>query len=102
MEDMHDSSSPHQPIPATGIAGGVLRLMYLEVHTMNQKQINTDRWDDDSVVVNFDLVDLDKGDVVGQAGYVHIRMEDNAFTVTAFNADGDVVSETHMPFDFKG
>lgn len=69
---------------------------------MNEKQINTDRWDDDSVVVNFDLVDLDKGSIVGQAGYVHIRKEDNAYTVTAFNADGDVVSETHMPFDFKG
>lgn len=69
---------------------------------MNEKQINTDRWDDDSLVVNFDLVDLDKGDVVGQAGYVHIRKEDKAYTITAFNADGDVVSETHMPFDFKG
>lgn len=69
---------------------------------MNKKQINTDRWDDNSVVVNFDLVNLDNGGVVGQAGYIHVRMEDNSFTITTFNADGDVVSFNQMPFDFKG
>lgn len=67
-----------------------------------KKVINTDYWDDDSVVVNFDLVDTDDNHtVVGQAGYVHVRMDDG-YVVTVFNADGDVVSEMHIPFEFKG
>ena len=68
---------------------------------MNEKQINTDCWDDDSVVVNFDLVDLENNNVVGQCGYVHVRIETKEFTITVFNADGDTVSETHLPFKFK-
>ena len=65
----------------------------------NKIVMETDRLDDGSAVINFDLLDnnyeLDK---VG--GYVMARMEDNAFVVNVFNARGDVLSETVVPFNF--
>ena len=62
--------------------------------------MKTDRLDDDSVVVNFDVED-DGGEVVKVGGYVHIRQEDNQFVVTIFNAEGDILSEVNIPFEFK-
>jgi hypothetical protein len=54
-----------------------------------------------SVVVNFDLIDMEAGKLVGAGGYVQVRREETDFTVTVFDAEGDVVSETHVPFNFK-
>lgn len=62
--------------------------------------MKTDRLDDDSVVVNFDVED-DFGDVVKQSGYVHVRLEDDQYVVTFFNADGDVLSEINTTLEFK-
>ena len=62
--------------------------------------MKTDRLDDDSVVVNFDIED-DYGDVVKQSGYVHVRLEDDQYVVTFFNADGDVLSEINTTLEFK-
>jgi hypothetical protein len=69
---------------------------------MNNILMRTDRLDDDSVVVNFDL-ENDKGEVIKQSGYVHIRQEDRlGFSVTIYNASGYVLSEVNIPFEFKG
>lgn len=63
--------------------------------------METNRLDDDSVVVNFNLFDKEFGEVVGDGGYVNIRQEENVFKVIVFNCDGDVVSEVDVPFAFK-
>jgi hypothetical protein len=67
---------------------------------MENVLMKTDRLDDDSVVVNFDIED-DGGDVVKQSGYVHVRLEDDQYVVTFFNADGDVLSEINTTLEFK-
>jgi len=61
--------------------------------------MNTDRLDDDSVVVNFDMVD--GVDVIKQNGYVYVQQKEDMFIVIVYNAEGDAMSETHLPFDFK-
>lgn len=66
---------------------------------MEKIVMNPDRLDDDSVVVNFDMVDGE--DVIKQNGYVYIRQREDMFIVIVYNAEGDVMSETHLPFDFK-
>jgi len=63
--------------------------------------LDTDRLDDDSVVVNFYLFDKENDEAVGDGGYVQVRQEENVFKVTVFNCDGDVVSEVDVPFAFK-
>jgi len=67
---------------------------------MNAIVMNTDRLDDDSVVVNFDMHD-DGGDVIKQNGYVYVQQKEDMFIVIVYNAEGDVMNETHLPFDFK-
>jgi hypothetical protein len=67
---------------------------------MENVLMKTDRLDDDSVVVNFDVED-DAGDVVKQSGYVHVRLEDDQYVVTFFNAEGDVLSEINTTLEFK-
>jgi len=61
--------------------------------------MNTDRLDDDSVVVNFDMVD--GVDVIKQNGYVYVQQKEDMFIVIVYNAFGDALSETHVPFGFK-
>ena len=61
--------------------------------------MNTDRLDDDSVVVNFDMVD--GVDVIKQNGYVYVQQKEDMFIVIVYNALGDALSETHVPFGFK-
>jgi hypothetical protein len=60
-----------------------------------------DELDDGSVVINFDVTD-DYNIPTKQGGYVMTRKdeEDNCFYVTVINADGDVLSETQVPFNF--
>jgi hypothetical protein len=63
--------------------------------------MNTDRLDDDSVVVNFDVYNKNYKEVTKDAGYVHIRQELEFFNVVVYNCDGDVLSEVNVPFKFK-
>jgi hypothetical protein len=72
----------------------------MEKQEVENVLMKTDRLDDDSVVVNFDVED-DGGDVVKQSGYVHVRLEDDQYVVTFFNADGDVLTEINTTFEFK-
>ena len=63
--------------------------------------MRTDRLDDDSVVVNFDVYDNDQREVTKDGGYVHIRQELDFFNVTVYDCDGDILSEVNVPFNFK-
>lgn len=74
---------------------------YTDDHTI---QMNCDSLDDGSIVVNFDLHNTADDEVVQQSGYVHIRQDDDDhhFYIVVFNADGDVVSETALPFNWHG
>ena len=62
--------------------------------------MKTDRLDDDSVVVNFDI-ENEEGEVIKQSGYVHVRLEDDQYVVTFYNAEGDVLSEINTTLEFK-
>jgi hypothetical protein len=59
--------------------------------------------DDGSVVINFDVVD-DYNIPTRQGGYVMARQDNNdeCFYVSVFNEQGDVLSETKVPFKFTG
>ena len=61
-----------------------------------------DELDDGSVVINFDVVD-DCNIPTYQGGYVMARKDDadNCFYITVIDADGDVLSETQVPFMFN-
>ena len=63
--------------------------------------MRTDRLDDDSVVVNFDVYDTEQREVTKDGGYVHIRQELEFFNVTVFDCEGRVLSEVNVPFKFK-
>lgn len=63
--------------------------------------MRTDRLDDDSVVVNFDVYDNEHREVTKDAGYVHIRQELEFFNVVVYNCEGTVLSEVNVPFKFK-
>jgi len=63
--------------------------------------MRTDRLDDDSVVVNFDVYDTDQREVTKDGGYVHIRQELEFFYVVVFDCEGNVLSEVNVPFKFK-
>jgi hypothetical protein len=64
--------------------------------------MQSDTLDDGSAVINFDVTD-DYNIPTQQGGYVMARMDKvvGEFIVTVFNADGDVLSETVVPFNFK-
>jgi hypothetical protein len=68
---------------------------------VTKEQLCVEFPEESSVVVNFDLTDMEAGKLVGAGGYVQVRKEETVFTVTVFDAEGDVVSETHVPFNFK-
>ena len=61
-----------------------------------------DELDDGSVVINFDVTD-DYNIPTRQGGYVMTRQDedDKCFYVTVFNANGDLLSETVVPFKFS-
>ena len=61
----------------------------------------TDELDDGTVVVNFDVTD-DYNCTTRTGGYVSTRQDndDSCYYVTVFNCDGDVLSETKVPFKF--
>jgi len=62
-----------------------------------------DELDDGSVVINFDIVD-DYNIPTRQGGYAMARKDevDNCFYVVICNEQGDVLSETQVPFTFIG
>ena len=69
---------------------------------MEKIELNVDREVyENSVVVTFDKRDTEIDDVVAVGGYVQIRQGSRCFQVLIFNADGDIVSDTDVPFNFK-
>jgi len=71
---------------------------------MNNEKIvlGAETLDDGTAVINFDVENIKTGDVIKFGGYVMTRIDetDKCFYVTVFNGDGDVLSETTVPFDF--
>ena len=69
----------------------------------NQERLlmRSDRLDDDSIVVNFDVYDTDQHEVTKDGGYVHIRQELEFFNVVVYDCEGNVLSEVNVPFKFK-
>jgi len=61
--------------------------------------MSRDMLDDGSMVINFDVID-EHEDLIASNGYVIARQddEDQCFYVTIFNHEGDVISETSIPF----
>ena len=55
-----------------------------------------------SACINFDITD-DYNLPTKQGGYVMSRLdyEDECFYIVVVNSEGDVLSETKLPFDFK-
>jgi hypothetical protein len=62
--------------------------------------MNADELDDGSVVINFDVVD-DYNIPTQQGGYVMVRKEADHFMIVVFDAEGNVESETNLPFKFN-
>ena len=73
----------------------------MKVENHEQVVMRTDRLDDDSVVVNFDMYDTDYNEVTKDGGYVHIRQELEFFNVVVYDCEGNVLSEVNVPFKFK-
>jgi hypothetical protein len=64
-------------------------------------QMNTDRLDDGSIVVNFDFYEDDQ--VIKTGGYVMVRKDEDEkrFYIIVFDKDGKPVSQTLLPFDWS-
>lgn len=73
----------------------------MKVKSHEQLSMRTDRLDDESVVVNFDVYDTEQREVTKDGGYVHIRQELEFFNVVVFDCEGNVLSEVNVPFKFK-
>ena len=75
----------------------------MQLDTHEKIIMNTDQLDNGSIVVNFDLCDIEEDEVTQQGGYAQIIQDDEkqVFSIFVFDADGDVVSETHLPFKFN-
>jgi hypothetical protein len=58
--------------------------------------------DDNGVIVNFDQFEPMEDEPTHFGGYVRIMQNDEqkCFTVFVFNAAGDILSETDVPFKF--
>lgn len=73
----------------------------MKLYNYEKIDMRTDRLDDDSIVVNFNVYSDAYHEVTKDGGYVHIRQELEFFNVVVFNCDGDVLSEVNVPFNFK-
>lgn len=73
----------------------------MKVENHEQVVMRTDRLDDNSIVVNFDMYDTDYNEVTKDGGYVHIRQELEFFNVVVYDCEGNVLSEVNVPFKFK-
>lgn len=73
----------------------------MKLNNYEKIDMRTDRLDDDSIVVNFNVYNDAYHEVTKDGGYVHIRQELEFFNVVVFNCDGDVLSEVNVFFNFK-
>jgi hypothetical protein len=75
----------------------------LELETNQEIMMNVDTLSPTTAVINFDIYDADEDQVVKGGGYVMSRQdnEDQCFYVVVCDADGNVLSETVVPFNFK-
>jgi len=76
---------------------------YVDISENQEIVLFTERLDKNSVCINLDIYDYDKDQAVAGAGYIHVRQDDQdkCFYVTVFGAEGDVLSETEVPYNFK-
>ena len=58
--------------------------------------------DDNRIIVDLDVYDFEADEVSHVGGYICIRQsdEDQEFNVVIFNANGDVISQTRIPYQF--
>lgn len=75
----------------------------LKLETNQEIMMNVDTLDNQSAVINFDIYDNDEDQVVKGGGYVMSRQddEDQCFYVSVCDVDGNILSETVVPFNFK-
>lgn len=75
----------------------------LELETNQEIMMNVDTLSPTTAVINFDIYDADEDQVVKGGGYVMSRQddEDQCFYVSVCDADGNILSETVVPFNFK-
>ena len=57
---------------------------------------------DNRIIVDFNIYDFEADEVSHLGGHVCIRQsdKDEQFNIVVFNANGDVVSETTIPYEF--
>ena len=63
--------------------------------------LRTDRLNDDSVVIKFDVYSDKYHEVTKDIGYVHIRQELGFFNMVVFDCEGNLLSKVNVPFKFK-
>jgi uncharacterized membrane protein affecting hemolysin expression len=75
----------------------------LKLETNQEIMMSVDTLDNQSAVINFDIYDNDEDQVVKGGGYVMSRQddEDQCFYVSVYDVDGNILSETVVPFNFK-
>lgn len=75
----------------------------LELEKNQEIMMNVDTLSPTTAVINFDIYDADEDQVVKGGGYVMSRQDDETqcFYVVVCDADGNVLSETEVPFNFK-
>lgn len=58
--------------------------------------------DDNRIIVDFNVYDVEADEVSHLGGHVCIRQndKDEQCNIVVFNANGDVVSETTIPYEF--
>jgi hypothetical protein len=75
--------------------------MMKNLKTYEKVVMTPDELDDGSVCINFDVTD-DYNLVTRTGGYVMARQDnaDNCFYVSVFDAEGNVLTDTVVPFKF--
>jgi hypothetical protein len=64
-------------------------------------KMEAERFDSDNlIIVNFDGHQNEETGVTHHGGYVRIEQDTDSFYVVIINSQGDVVSETEIPFNF--
>jgi hypothetical protein len=64
-------------------------------------KMEAERFDSDNlIIVNFDGHQNEETGLTHHGGYVRIKQDTDSFYVVIINSQGDVVSETEIPFNF--
>jgi hypothetical protein len=64
--------------------------------------MNVDTLDlEDTVIIDFNVYDLEQDDVVKVGSYVHITQFEDEFIVFIYNSENKLISRTDVPFNFK-